>query len=99
MAEKSTIVEFGESRFDLAGVGHWAGENLEIFLVFSFIAFIFFIFRKGAFAEQFLQYRLRARELDAKQLDDSRAVADILRRHLGPDEPLLPFDDLGEDQE
>jgi hypothetical protein len=97
--ESSTAVVIGDAHFDMAGIGDWAADNLEIFLIFAFVAFTFWIFRKGAFAEKFLEYRLKSRELDAKQLDDSRAVADILRRHLGPDEPLLPFDDLGDEQE
>lgn len=99
MGKKSTMIEFEGGQFDLAGIGNWAESHIEIFLVIAFITFIFFIFRKGAFAEKLLEYRLKAKELDAKQLDDARVVADILRRHLGPDDPLLPFDDLDDTQE
>lgn len=93
MSDSSTVIEIENSKFDLAAIGNWAEDHVEIFLLFAFIAFIFFIFRKGAFAERFLEFRLKSKELDAKRLDDSRVVADILRKQLGPDAPLLPFDE------
>ena len=98
MNTRPTKVELGDSSFDLAAIGDWVGNNLPIFLVLAFVAFMFFIFQKGGFAEKFLEYRIRGRELDAKQLDDSRAIADILRRKYDRPDPLLPFDDGPSDQ-
>lgn len=98
MSDSSTKVEIGQSSFDLAAIGDWVAGNIWLFLLFAFVGFIFFIFQKGGFAEKLLDYRLRSRELDAKQVDDLRAVADIFRRKYDRADPLLPFDDSNDDQ-
>ena len=74
-------------------LGNWISDNIFLFLLIAGIAFLFHLFRPHGFAEKFMEYRLKQRELDAKQLDDARAIANILRRKFEIDEPLLPFDD------
>lgn len=92
MAGKSTSVEVGETSFDIAGVGAWITDNIWLFMMLVFIGFIFHIFVRGGFAEKFLEYRIKGRELDAKQLDDIRRLADTFARKYDRDDPLLPFD-------
>lgn len=82
----------GDSHFDVAAIGNWLASNIYLFLLVASVAFIFFIFQKGGFAEKFLESRTRARELDAKMLDDARVLADILLRKYDRDDPMLPFD-------
>lgn len=93
MPGESTNVKIGEAAFDIAGVGDWAANHISFLLLIAGVAFIFWLFQKGGFAEKFLDYRIRGRELDAKQLDDTRILVDIFREKYGRDDPLLPFDD------
>lgn len=99
MNESDTRITVGDGGFDLAGVGNWVIEHLWLFLLIAFVAFVFWLFQKGGFAEKFLDYRVRTKELDAKQLDDIRIMADIFRRTYDRDDPLLPFDDGPTDRE
>jgi hypothetical protein len=92
VAGKSTSVEVGETSFDVAGIGAWISDNIWLFMLLVFIAFIFHIFSKGGFAEKLLEYRFKGRELDAKQLDDARRLADTFAKKYDRDDPLLPFD-------
>jgi len=93
MQQGSTQVTVGDSHFDVAGVGNWISDHVWLFLLVAFVAFMFWIFQKGGFAEKYLEHRTRVRELDAKQLDDLKAVTDIFRRKYDRSDPLLPFDD------
>lgn len=93
VANPSTKVEVGENSFDIAGVGGWINDNIWMVLLFVLIGFIFYIFQPGGFAEKMLEHRAKLKELDAKQLDDTRAIADILQRRFDREDPLLPFDD------
>lgn len=94
MEESTTAVSVGDAHFDVAGVGNWVASHVWLFLLIAFVAFIFFLFQKGGFAEKFLAYRTRVRELDAKKLDDVKAITDILRRKYDRADPFLPFDDV-----
>ena len=101
MADSPTRVEVGDTTsFDVAAVGDWISNHVWLFLLVAFVAFIFHLFRKGGFAEKLLEYRVKVKELDAKQLDDARELADIMRRKYDREDPLLPFDDpdLGDHQ-
>ena len=100
MSGAPTKIEVGDASFDVAAVGDWVGQNVWLFLLVAFVAFIFFIFQRGGFAEKYLEYRIKIRELDAKQVDDTRILADILRRNYDREDPYLPFDepDLGDRQ-
>ena len=93
MTEKSTTVHVGDSSFDIAGVGDWLVHNIGFFVLLAAVAFIFFLFQKGGFAEKLLDYRLRRKELETRQLDDAKVIADMLNRRYERDDPLLPFDD------
>lgn len=99
MAIDATKVVIGDSNFDLAGVGGWINDHVYLFLLIAAVAFIFFIFQKGGFAEKLLEYRLKARALDSKRLDDARALADILTRKYEGDEPRLPFGETQSEQD
>lgn len=93
MADSPTKVEIGDSSFDVAGVGQWVSDNIWLFLLVVGIAFVFYLFQPSGFAEKLLDHRRKIRELDAKHLDDTRAIADILQRRFDREDPLLPFDD------
>lgn len=88
----TTVVIAGDSSLDIAAVGNWLEAHIWLFLLVAFIAFLFFIFQKGGFAEKLLDYRIRSRELEAKKLDDVRVIADIFRRKYDRPDPLLPFE-------
>jgi hypothetical protein len=96
VATSRTKVVIGDSNFDLAGIGGWIEGHVWLFLLTALVAFIFFIFQKGGFAEKLLEYRLKVRELDARQIDAARALADRLKRQYDRDDPLLPFYDPGD---
>lgn len=99
MGNGTTAVEIGDSKFDLAAIGDWIGANIWLCLLVAAIVFIFWIFRKGAFAEKLLDYRIKQRELDAKRIDDAKELANILTRKYDRDDPLLPFpDDVTKDR-
>ena len=97
MSNSPTRVEVGETTsFDVAAVGDWISDHVWLFLLVAFVAFVAFVFhlfRRGGFAEKLLEYRVKVKELDAKQLDDARELADIMRRKYDREDPLLPFDD------
>jgi hypothetical protein len=93
MPDSPTKVSIGDSSFDIAAIGDWVAANVWLFLLVAFVMFVFFIFQKGGFAERFLDYRIRKTELEAKQLDDARVIADIFMRKHDREDPLLPFDD------
>jgi hypothetical protein len=93
MNESATKIAIGDSGFDLAGIGQWVSNNVSLFLLFAFVGFIFWIFQRGGFAEKYLEYRTKGKELEAKQLDDVRVLTDIFRRTYDRDDPYLPFDD------
>lgn len=93
MDDSPTKINVGEGSFDIAGVGQWISDNIWLFLLLVGIGFVFFLFQKGGFAEKLLEYRIKSKELDAKQLDDTRVIADILRRRFDREDPFLPFDD------
>ena len=99
MHDSTTAVEIGDSSFDVAAIGDWAISNFEYVLIAAFIVFMFWIFQKGGFAEKYLEYRVKSKELDAKQVDDMRELTDMFRQRHGVDEPLLPFDDVKESEE
>jgi hypothetical protein len=94
MAGKSTSVEVGETSFDIAGVGDWVAANIWVFLLIAFVVFMFHVFQKGGFAEKYLEYRNRKRELEASQSTDLRKIIETLDRKFDSDEPWLPFDRL-----
>ncbi len=94
MAQSSTTVKVGDSSFDPTAIVGWIENHVWVFLLCAAIAFVFFIFQKGGFAEKYLAYRTRKDELDAKKLDDLRAVTDIFVRKYDRPDPLLPFDDM-----
>lgn len=93
MAESPTKVEIGNGSFDVAGIGQWISDNIWLFLLIVGIGFVFYLFQKGGFAEKLLEYRIKSKELDSKRLDDTRVIADILRRRFDREDPFLPFDD------
>lgn len=97
--ERNTAVEIGEAKFDIAGVGGWINDHIWLGLLIAAVVFIFWLFQKGGFAEKLLEYRIKARELDAKKLDDARRVADILSRKYEGDEPRLPFGEDSSDKD
>ena len=92
MAHSPTTVHVGDSSVDVAAVGNWLANHVALFVLVAAILFVFFLFQKGGFAEKYLQYRIRRQELDAKQLDDARVIADIIARRYEREDPLLPFD-------
>lgn len=80
-------------QFDPVAVADWISNNVWIFLLIAFVAFIFHIFRPNGFAIEWIKASTRKRELDAKQLDDARFLANIFSRKYDRPDPLLPFDD------
>jgi hypothetical protein len=92
MATSDTRVVVGGASFDLAGVGGWALSNVWFVLLICAVLFIFYLFQPGGFAEKFMEYRNKKRELDVKQLDAARELSDKLRQQYDRDEPYLPFD-------
>lgn len=90
----STVVQAKDVEFDLAGVLGVIEDKLWIILLLLFVAFIFYIFQKGGFAEKYLESRNRARELDARQVENVRYIADKLSRKFDGDEPFLPLPDF-----
>jgi hypothetical protein len=93
MAGSNTEIKAGDYSFDLAAVGNWVTDNLWLCVLLLAIAFVFHLFRVGGFAEKYLEYRTKRRELDIKQLDGLQKMADTLSRKYDGDEPFLPFDD------
>lgn len=98
MGQSSTQVQVGNNSFDIVEVGNWVTNNVWVFLLVAFVVFMFHVFQKGGFAEKLLDYRIRKKELDAKQVEDVRILIDISKRKYDREDPLLPFDDpnLGE---
>jgi hypothetical protein len=94
MAESSTQVKIGENSFDIAGVGDWVTANIWVFLLIAFVVFMFHIFQRGGFAEKYLEYRNKKRELEANQSSDLRKIIETLDRKFDGDEPWLPFERL-----
>lgn len=87
------------SGINIVALGDWIKANIWLFLLFAFIAFIFFLFQKDGFAIKWMELKVRERELDSKQLDDARVLADIFMRRYDRPDPLLPFDsDLSDQQ-
>jgi len=82
----------GDTSFDVAGVGDWISNHVWLFLLIAFVAFVFYIFQKGGFAEKFLEYRLKREQLAAQQASDVKAIAEAMSRRNEGDEPLLPFE-------
>ena len=94
MTEPSTKVTIGDSAFDIAGVGNWVTANIWVFLLVAFVVFMFHVFQRGGFAEKYLEYRNRNRELEASQSNDLRKIIETLDRKFDGDEPWLPFERL-----
>lgn len=94
MAKAPTAVKIGDNSFDIAAVGDWIADNIWLFLLVAFVVFMFHIFQKGGFAEKYLEYSNRKRELETKQVDDVRKIIDILDKKFEGEEPWLPFDRL-----
>ncbi len=88
-----TAVKVGDSAFDPGALGNWIEAHLWVFLLIAAVGFVFFIFQKGGFAEKFLDYRIKREELDAKQLENAKAITDAFRRKHDRPDPLLPFGD------
>lgn len=94
MSGSSTKVEAEGYSFDASGLLNLVGDNLWLVLLLLAIAFIFFIFRKGAFAEKLLESRNRKHELDARQVESLRHIADTLSKKYEGDQPFLPLPDF-----
>ena len=99
MSKPSTVVKSDNLEFDVAGVGDWLVDNVEFALVLALIAFIFYLFQKGGFAEKLLQYRLEKQRLEAQQKADLRAIAEAFHKKFETDSPLLPFDELKDEED
>jgi len=89
-----SVVEGNGYRFDLAGLLSALEAHLPMVLLLLFVGFMFWVFQKGGFAERFLDARQRKRELDARQLENLRHIADKLGRKYDGDEPFLPLPDF-----
>lgn len=82
--------------FDLVAIGDWISNNIWLFLLVAAVAFVFHLFRPNGFAIKWLEAKTRQRELDAKQVDDVRAIANIFAMRFDRPDPLLPFDDVND---
>lgn len=80
MVGESTVVQSGSTTFDVAGVGNWASAHVEFICIIAFIAFIFFIFQKGGFAEKFLEYLNRKRELDVREREATSRLSEKMNQ-------------------
>lgn len=92
MPKPKTDVSVGNISLNLSDVGDWIYQNIWLCLLIALILLIFHILRPKGFGSDVLTYMTRKAELDARQLDDARALADMLSTRFGRSDPFLPFD-------